>query len=324
MMNLGVILPHTKLYGGVKRFLELGNIFVKNGHSFTVFTPEGLGPDWFDFTGEMAKLEDINDHSMDAVFLTEIRYVDILANSNAKRKVFYHVRENEPMKKVLKHPEIEVFACSSNIFEHDRKRFKLEPFKAIGGIDTTRYQPKEISEEQPDTITIMMYGRLSEKRKGTMIAVKACEMIYKKNKNIKLLLFDSPVDEKSKRMIEEFNTKIPYDFVLNHPFDKNTELFHRADIFVAVEKRAGWANTVAEAMACGIPVVATESGTKDLLIPGETGVLVKRNRWSVKKGIESILKDPKKRKEFGKKGRNKIEEFDWNKLAGVIINHLQS
>ena len=36
-MHLGVILPHTKLYGGVKRFLELGNIFIELGHTFTVY-----------------------------------------------------------------------------------------------------------------------------------------------------------------------------------------------------------------------------------------------------------------------------------------------
>lgn len=44
-MILGVLLPHTKLYGGVKRFLELGNIFVEQGHRFIVFTPDGKGPD---------------------------------------------------------------------------------------------------------------------------------------------------------------------------------------------------------------------------------------------------------------------------------------
>ena len=42
IMKLGVLLPHTKLYGGVKRFLELGNIFVEKGHDFYVFTPDGL------------------------------------------------------------------------------------------------------------------------------------------------------------------------------------------------------------------------------------------------------------------------------------------
>jgi hypothetical protein len=31
-MHIGVILPHTLLYGGVKRYLLLGNWFVTAGH----------------------------------------------------------------------------------------------------------------------------------------------------------------------------------------------------------------------------------------------------------------------------------------------------
>ena len=43
-MILGVLLPHTKLYGGVKRFLELGNIFVEHGHRLIVLTKDGKDP----------------------------------------------------------------------------------------------------------------------------------------------------------------------------------------------------------------------------------------------------------------------------------------
>nr|WP_321406981.1 glycosyltransferase family 4 protein [uncultured Carboxylicivirga sp.] len=323
-MHLGVILPHTKLYGGVKRFLELGNIFLKMGHQFTVFTPDGKGPDWYDFKGTMASIGDLSSYTLDALFLTDSNRIDYLVNSNAKRKIFYHVKENEPMKDILKHKDIEIFACSSNIYEYDKKKFHIQPFKAIGGIDTTVYKPKKIDKEPSDVFTIMMYGRLSVKRKGTMIAIKACESLYKKHKNIRLLLFDSPVDKKSQLMIEQFNSIVPFDFVLNHPFEKNMELFHRADIFVSAEKRAGWANTVAEAMACGVPVVATQSGTKDLIIDKQTGMLVRRNRWAIKKGIKSVLLNIEKQKTLGANGRKKIEEFDWNRLAEVIIKHLEN
>lgn len=72
-MNLGVILPCTLLYGGVKRFLELGNIFIESGHRFTVYTPEGTGPDWFDFKGEVKTFEALPDDPLDALFFTEIQ-----------------------------------------------------------------------------------------------------------------------------------------------------------------------------------------------------------------------------------------------------------
>jgi hypothetical protein len=48
-MRLRVILQNINQYGGVKRFLELGNRFVETGHSCDVFTPEGSPSSWFLF-----------------------------------------------------------------------------------------------------------------------------------------------------------------------------------------------------------------------------------------------------------------------------------
>ena len=67
-MRLGVLLPHTKLYGGVKRFLELGNIFVEKGHDFCVYTPDATPPDWFSYKGRMAWKRDIS-HSFKTNFI---------------------------------------------------------------------------------------------------------------------------------------------------------------------------------------------------------------------------------------------------------------
>ena len=67
-MRLGVLLPHTKLYGGVKRFLELGNIFVEKGHEFYVFTPDGTPPDWFSYKGRMATFSDVQGMELDALW----------------------------------------------------------------------------------------------------------------------------------------------------------------------------------------------------------------------------------------------------------------
>lgn len=86
-MNLGVILPHTKLYGGVKRFLELGNIFIERGHRFTVYTVDGAAPTWFDFKGETKTFDALTVDCLDALFTTEVRFLDQLTGANAKRKI---------------------------------------------------------------------------------------------------------------------------------------------------------------------------------------------------------------------------------------------
>ena len=107
-MRLGVLLPHTKLYGGVKRFLELGNIFVEKGHEFYVFTPDGAAPDWFSFKGKMATFADVQNMELDALWTTTPSDLPLLLQSQARHKIFYHVRIKEHLTEILKHPEIEL------------------------------------------------------------------------------------------------------------------------------------------------------------------------------------------------------------------------
>lgn len=323
-MKLGVILPHTLLYGGVKRFMELGNIFVEKGHQFFIYTQDGIGPTWFDFRGEMKTFEDITSVELDAIFFTEPRYIPLIQEAKSKRKIFYFVRGNENLKKIKIIPNVEFFANSTNMYNTAKRKFGITCFKAFGGINTKHYQPKEhIKRDSSKPFIIMAYGRLTEGRKGTRYVVKACERIYKKNKNIKLILFDTPVDEKMKKAIEDFDTIVPFEFVTHHPVMKNPELFQKADLFVAPEKKAGWSNTSVEAMASGIPVIASTSGTNDFLFHEKTGLIIRRNSRHIAKAIVRLMEDDKLCQSYAEAGRKQIENFDWHVLADRIEKHLR-
>lgn len=323
-MNLGVILPCTLLYGGVKRFMELGNIFIESGHRFTIYSPEGTPPEWFDFKGEVKTFEALPGDPLDALFFTEIRYIEALRSSMAKRKIFYHVSNDKQIRQIAKMKDIEVLACSTNIYEFDKK-FGLNDFKAIGGVNLSIYHPKtdyRVPEDRP--FQVLAYGRLAMSTKGTKYIVRACERLYKKGYKIKLLLFDTPVNAKGHRKLAEFSAKVPYEFILNHPIDKNSELFNRADVFVAAEGKAGWSNTVAEAMSCAVPVIATTAGTRDLLSDRETGLICRRNSFSIRRRLKLLIDDERLRETLGKKGRERVENFDWHKLAARLEQYLMA
>lgn len=323
---MGVLLPHTKLYGGVKRFLELGNAFVKRGHRFIVVTPDAKAPDWFDYKGEMASFDDIHNLHFDALWTTTVEYIPMLKEADATHKIFYHVRIKEKMKSIMSDSDIEVYACSSNVYDNDLKKFGKETFKAIGGVTVANYKPKSdysfSQEERP--FIVMAYGRLAESVKGTKYVVKACERLYKRGYNVKLLLYDTPVSEKALRKIEKFKCKCPYEFILNHPFDRNSELFGRADVFVSAEnpRYSGWNNTVSEAMSCALPIVSTIAGTYDLISDGDDGIIVSRHSKPIAEAIASLYESGQLRERLGKNARNKIVEFDWETLADKILGHL--
>lgn len=327
-LTLGVLLPHTKLYGGVKRFLELGNEFVKSGHRFIVFTPKGEAPDWFRYEGQCASFEEIGREPLDALFTTTVRFMPLIMESQARHKIFYHVRKTEKIKHIASDPESEIYACSGNVWSYDRKKYPGKQIvKAFGGVNTGAYSPVVSYARDADSpLVVMAYGRLAEKVKGTRYVVKACERLYKKGYNIKLLLYDTPMSEKAKKLIENFKCKCPHEFVVGHPFERNSELFSRADVFVSAEnaKYSGWNNTVAEAMATHLPVVATEAGTADLIIDRRTGLLCRRRSKDIAAKIAALYDSETLRQQLGREAGRHIRQFDWSLLASRIVKELEN
>lgn len=320
-MKIGALLPHTRLYGGVKRFIELGRVFQQLQHDFTIYTPTGEPPNWTQNDLRYAKFSDLNTEHNDMLFTTDRKNKANILNAKAAYKIFYHVGLRHKARIMVRDSRFHVFACSTNVYRHDRLWFQRTPFLAVGGINYDLFYQKKITERsKDDPFVIMLYGRLSEGVKGTDLIVRACEKLYKKYPFIRLLLFDTPVNQTMLDLDNSFTTSIPFEFVMNHPVDKNVELFHRADIFVSAEKQTGWANTVAEAMASGIPVVATRGGTLDMLVDNETGLLVKRKIRCIANGIEQLILSDDLRRKLAARGRSHIQQFDWKNLAVKILD----
>lgn len=80
--------------------------------------------------------------------------------------------------------------------------------------------------------------------------------------------------------------------------------------------------TVSEAMACALPVIATQAGTKDLLIDKKTGLLTKRYRFLIRKKIQKLIENQDLRQRLGRNARQHVQQFDWHTLAQNILKHL--
>jgi glycosyltransferase involved in cell wall biosynthesis len=315
--KIGVILPHCRLFGGVRRFFELGELFIHMGHRMYIFTPDGAAPDWFPFSGTIEKLENLDNHSLTLLFITEPVFLSNLLNAHADIKVMYHVGPRAGLGEVLKHPDILIFSNSTNMYLYDQKKYGIQTIKAIGGVHIPE-QAKEINSPQ-HPFAIMCYGRLSRKGKGTNIVVKAARRLYKKGFAVKLLLFDAPLDDKGRQQIKDFNPGLPFEFILDHPVQNNAELFKRADVFVAVEKKGGWSNTAAEALAAGVPLIASNTGTNDFLTHHVTGLKVWRHSFFVERAIRKLMGNIALQQKLAYNGREKMKQYSWESLAAFII-----
>ncbi len=101
------------------------------------------------------------------------------------------------------------------------------------------------------------------------------------------------------------------------PNKKVPEVLNQIDIFIAPSiANESFGVAVVEAMACEIPVVATDvDGFKEVMNNNVTGYIVKRKDInSIAYALEKLMSSSETRKIIGKNGRKRvIENYDWNK-----------
>jgi glycosyltransferase involved in cell wall biosynthesis len=95
-------------------------------------------------------------------------------------------------------------------------------------------------------------------------------------------------------------------------------LLNESDIFVRPSLMEGMPLTVLEAMACGLPVVATPvGGTAELVTEGKTGLLVPpRNVDALTTALQRLIDSPQLRAELGANGRRLVEkDYGWQRIS---------
>jgi glycosyltransferase involved in cell wall biosynthesis len=100
----------------------------------------------------------------------------------------------------------------------------------------------------------------------------------------------------------------------------------QAHIFVNPSRHEGMPNAVLEAMACGLPVIATRiAGNEDLVKDGENGFLVAtENVIELRKALRILLTNKQLRQKMGKTSRAIVESnFSWSYSGEKYLALLQ-
>ncbi len=176
-----------------------------------------------------------------------------------------------------------------------------------------------------DTVTLLFGGEDgNERRKGFKELVAVIQYCLKdgafqgllEDGKIRLICFGHPNDE-----IETLGIPVnPLGYLDSD--EKIRDAYAGADIFILPSLEDNLPNTILEAMSCGTPVVAFETGgIPDMVASGITGQIVPLGD-PVKMGeaLLSLIFNPDKRKVMGKACRKKIEkEYALDVQAGAYL-----
>jgi sugar transferase (PEP-CTERM/EpsH1 system associated) len=93
--------------------------------------------------------------------------------------------------------------------------------------------------------------------------------------------------------------------------DDIPHLLKSLDIFLLPSISEGISNTILEAMACGLPVIASDvGGNGELIVPGETGQLVPaKDVVALQTAVQRYLANPSLCETHGMAGRRRVEQL---------------
>lgn len=198
-----------------------------------------------------------------------------------------------------------------------------EIFLIPNGIDTELFKPMARNEtlaemlglggktKEERSAVIGFAGELREK-KGLRALLSGYAQAAK-SRPASLLIVGEVRDGEDKKFFDEFksaNSQLPITVTGPVPHEDMPAYYALMDVLVHPSLRDGMPNAALEAMACGLPVIATPvGGILDALEDGENGVLVNVNDAAALAGkIVELLDDPQKRAGLGQRARETVVE----------------
>jgi glycosyltransferase involved in cell wall biosynthesis len=188
-----------------------------------------------------------------------------------------------------------------------------------GGVDVDRLSPRPKCGAER-LLRILCVARFEEV-KGHTYLVEACRILKERGLPFECrLIGDGPLMLQIENQIKQSGLSDEVLLLGPRPYDEVIEQFSRADVVAlatvptASGKCEGIPNVLKEAMACGLPVVATASGGIPELVDESCGILVPpRDVAALADALQHLYEQPAVRRRLGIAGREKIvREFNLN------------
>ncbi|MFQ5577509.1 MAG: glycosyltransferase family 4 protein [Anaerolineae bacterium] len=256
-----------------------------------------------------------------------------------------------------------VVSCSDYITQKTRRRFAAAAGKChtlLNGVDVDRFagQHSPPAPRGDGARRLLYVGRVSPE-KGVHVLLEAFRQVAarfpqaqldivgpRQNASFEFVVLVSD-DEQVLKLASYYNGPLrrgDYDAHLQAqlppelsghvtftgpvPRTRLVEYFRRADIFIFPSVwHEPFGMPVVEAMAAGLPVVATDSGgITEIVEPGKTGLLVERgNAGALADAIVRLLQDDALRQTMGAAAFKRAAEFyAWGRVAEELLRQYQA
>jgi len=246
-------------------------------------------------------------------------------NMDLASRLPYYVYDLITLKRVVKKADMVIAATGQEYKEALEFGVKKENLRVIPvGINIKDYEPVK---KDPLMLNILFVGRISRNRNLEPI-IRAMKLL----KDVKLTIVGGEIksSETSKTGYVDELKKLAHGLNIEFTGPKyGKELinyYKKADIFVYTSFYENFGQTILEAGAAGLPIIATKVGVaNDIVNDDKTGFIVGPDNPGMIASYIMELKDKKRRAMFGKRIREIVKKnFDWENIIEKYVEVYES
>lgn len=210
------------------------------------------------------------------------------------------------------------FLCASSLTKKSLifKGISEDKIKVIPyGVDTSKFTYSE--RKQSEIFKVIFIGSLNQRKGITYLLDALAEM-----NNVELTIVTRGIYDES--LIQ--NYRFPINLVIDVPHEKLQEELHKAHCFVLPSILEGFGQVILEAMATGIPVIATENTAAiDIVENGIDGFITPiRDIQAIKESLEKLQADAVFAQKMGKAAYEKAKIYTWQKFRTDLVTFIKT
>ena len=227
-----------------------------------------------------------------------------------------------PMQKKVA-PQLKNIICVSQPSKEDViSEFKVDEKKITvipNGIDIGIFKPSSI--KKSFSFRIVTTASADIPLKGLRHLILALPRVMRQFPLTSLTVIGkSPEKSNLNNLIDDLNLEDKITFRSGISEKEIVKTYHDSDIAVIPSLYEGFGFGAGEAMACGVPLISTDSGGLKQVI-GDAALKIKPGSVNeIEEGILKLFTEEEIRQELAEKGRERMEEFfDWKIAASAYI-----
>ena len=210
-----------------------------------------------------------------------------------------------------------IIVPSDNTSKDVIKDFALKPatIRRIHlGIDHETYQPNDKITRLPNRL--MVTASADVPLKGLIYLIRAYHQLLTNYPDLELVVIGSLREGPTMEELDKRGIRERVRFTSGLEAQEIADLYAQATIAVSPSVYEGFGFPAGEALACGLPLVATNGGSLPEVV-GDAGLVVPHsNPSALAEAIDSLLSDPQKRAVLAAKARPHIlQHFTWQHCA---------